>query len=380
MGYWTDRIGRKTMFIVDLLVFLVAAVLMLGVTQLWHVVSLGVLLGVAVGGDYAIGSPLLGEYTRAQDRGHHLGLLELLWNVGYVLSFLIGFVLLRAHPELWRVELATAAVPAIVILCLRHGLPESPRWLVAQGRVDEATASLAAVGATIHDEDYREDGSVPTAFRSLFVRDYLARTVFVSVFWMCIVVPYFALAFFQSEVLGVIGLEDPISAALLGTLVALVGAATGWLLVDRVGRRPLLVIPMFATAVFLAVVALSGTLHLPVAVTVVCFFGYLLFYGVMSILPGVYPLEVFPTAIRTTGMGFASAMSRVGAAIGTFLLPVALGAFGLSWTLAVLVVVCLVGGVVSLRLAPETARRSLTETGSIAGVGPHLVRREGNHR
>jgi putative MFS transporter len=113
---------------------------------------------------------------------------------------------------------------------------------------------------------------------------------------------------------------------------------------------------------------------MPVGVTVASFFGYLLFYGVMSILPGVYPLEVFPTAVRTTGMGFASAMSRVGATAGTFLLPIGLDAYGLGPVLIALAIVCFIGWVVSLVLAPETAGKLLTETGSPQGTGRDVVR------
>lgn len=73
------------------------------------------------------------------------------------------------------------------------------------------------------------------------------------------------------------------AAAVLGTCAALVGATIGWFLVYRVGRRPLLIVPMFATALFLAIVGFHAALHLPTLITV-CFFAYLPFYGVMSIL------------------------------------------------------------------------------------------------
>lgn len=157
---------------------------------------------------------------------------------------------------------------------------------------------------------------------------------------------------------------------MLGTCVALVGATIGWLVVDRVGRRPLLIVPMFATALFLAIVGFHSVLHLPTLITVVCFFAYLLFYGVISILPGIYPIEVFPTSVRTSGEGVASAASRAGAAAGTFLLPISISHFGLGPALVGLAVVCAVGGVTSLALAPETNGKTLAETGGRAAVTP----------
>ncbi|MHA7987039.1 MFS transporter [Rathayibacter sp. CAU 1779] len=159
-------------------------------------------------------------------------------------------------------------------------------------------------------------------------------------------------------------MSNPVVAALLGTCVALVGAVIGWYLIDKIGRRPLLIIPMFATGICLTLVALGTVLNLPAAVTVVCFFGYLLFYGSMSILCGVYPLEVFPTPVRTSGLGLASGFSRIGAALATFLTPIGFAQLGLGPVLIVFAGVCFLGGVVSLVMAPETARKSLTETGA----------------
>jgi len=374
IGYLTDIIGRRPMFIADLCIFLACALFMLVVNAGWEVVVLGVFLGMAIGGDYAIGSPLLGEFMPARKRGHYLGLLEILWNVGYVVSFLIGFLVLHAYPQAWHIVLASAAVPAALILLMRHGLPESPRWLLSKGRTEQAQQILAELGENRDTSEFDDEAEEKTRWITLLDRAYLARTTFCCVFWMCIVIPYFALAFFQSEVLGVIGLENPVLAALLGTCVALLGAAIGWFLIDRVGRRLILIVPMFATGVFLAVVALNKALHLSIAVTVVCFFGYLLFYGVMSILPGVYPLEVFPTTVRTSGMGLSSAASRVGAAIATFLLPVSLATFGLSPVLLALAAVCVIGGVTSVLLAPETAGKTLTETGSRTGTDKRVLR------
>lgn len=291
-----------------------------------------------------------------------------MWNVGYVLAFLFGFLILRTYPWAWHFVLASAAVPAAIILLLRHGLPESPRWLLSKGRAREAQEVLEEAGETRDATEFAHETQQQTRWRSLFARDYVARTIFCCVFWVCIVLPYFGLTFFQAKILGTMGLANPIAAAVLGTAVALVGATIGWFLVDRIGRRPLLIVPMFATAMFLTVVALHKVLSLPTTITVVCFFGYLLFYGFMSILPGIYPIEVFPTAVRTSGEGVASAASRLGAAVGTFVLPISLARFGLSMTLFGLAAVCLIGGVTSAWLAPETAGRLLTDTGGRAGV------------
>jgi putative MFS transporter len=364
LGYLTDRVGRKPMFIIDLCIFLVASLSMLFVTEAWQMIALGVVLGVVIGGDYAIGSPLLGEFAPAHNRGRYLAVLEIMWNVGYVVAFFLGFVVLSVVPDAWRIVLASSAIPAGVILMLRHGLPESPRWLLGKGRVEDARTVFAEVGVDPTAEGYLQEPEAKTQWRLLFSREYIGRTAFASLFWVCIVMPYFALTFFQSEVLSTLGIDNPVVGALLGTMIALVGATLGWYLIDKVGRRPLLIVPMFVCGVALTVVAFGDVLGLPVFVNVICFFGYLFFYGIMSILCGVYPLEVFPTSVRTSGLGLASGVSRIGAAIATFLVPVGFANFGLPPVLLVLAGVSVFGGIISVIWAPETAQKRLTETGA----------------
>ena len=283
--------------------------------------------------------------------------------------------MLSAFPDAWRFVLAGPAIPAAIILLLRHGLPESPRWLLSKGRTEEAHAIIAQLPPGVDVSTVTLEDVQKTRWTTLFRKEYVSRTIFCSVFWICIVIPYFALSFFQAEVLSIIGLQNPVVGALIGTIIALVGATTGWFLIDRVGRRFILIMPMFVTFAFLMLVALNKVLNLSVGVTVVAFFGYLFFYGIMSILPGVYPLEVFPTSVRTSGMGFSAAMSRVGAAIGTFLLPVVLVGFGLSVVLFGLATVCLIGGITSVFLAPETAGKELTETGALTVVNAKKMNR-----
>lgn len=363
LGYVTDKLGRRPMFTIDLSVFLACSVLMFFVTAPWHIFALGLVMGLAVGADYSIGSPLLAEFAPSARRGNYLGILEILWNVGYVVAYLVGYVINTTWPGAWHITLAASAVPAVLCLLARHGLPESPRWLMSKGRREEAVAIIERdLDTTTDSEDFHAEQPEKTRYRDLFSPAYLRRSIFACTFWICIVLPYFALTFFQPTVLTAIGLGDSaLAGALLGTVIALLGAATGWWLIDRVGRRTILIWPMFGCALALFLVSLGHLL--PIWLGTVCFFGYLYSYGIMSILSGVYPEEVFPTAIRTSGVGLASSASRVGAAVGTFLLPLSLAHFGLGWSMFFMGLVSLIGGVTAWMWAPETNGAKLTETG-----------------
>lgn len=360
-GWLTDKYGRRPLFVADLVLFAGAAILMFFVQEPWQMFALGVALGLAVGADYAIGTPLLSEFSPRSARGRLGSTLQIAWNVGYVVAFLVGYLITTSNPHAWRWVLLSAAVPAIVCLIARHGLPESPRWLMSKGRIEEAREALARLGWTLESGDFSAESGATSRIRDLFAPGQLGRTVFVCVFWICLVLPYFAIIFFQSAVYDTIGLNDPILVALLGTIVVVFGALLGTLLIDHVGRRKLLIIPFWITAVALLVATFQPVL--PTSVIVVCFFVYLFSYGVASVLCGVYPMELFPTAIRTTGVGFASSMSRIGAAFGTFLFPMIL-AWNLQFAVASMAAVCVIGAVVSQLFAPETKGRSLIDVAS----------------
>ncbi len=359
IGYITDKIGRKPMFTFDLILFSVCAASLFFVQSAWQVFALGIVMGIAVGGDYAIGSPLLGEFSQKKDRGNYLGLLEISWNVGYVVAYIFGYAINTYWDAGWRLILGASVVPAVICLAIRHGLPESPRWLMSKGRKDEAEAIYREELRVRSVGDLEEEEAQETNYKLLFSSDYIRRTLFASLSWSAIVMPYFALTFFGPTILKQIGLTNALLGALIGTVIALVGATLSWKYIDRVGRRPITMIPMFVCAGFLFLAAAYTVV--PVAVAVVAYFGYLFSYGIMSITTGIYPAEVFPSSVRATGLGVASSTSRVAAALGTFMLPQIDKAYGTSTVLVIMGAVSLGGGVISYLWAPETNGQSLTE-------------------
>ncbi|MGW9170670.1 MFS transporter [Streptomyces decoyicus] len=157
-----------------------------------------------------------------------------------------------------------------------------------------------------------------------------------------------------------------VAALLVYSFTAVAGVTAGCLVVDRIGRRKLLIPPCWITAVCLALVAVwpSST-----PVIVVGFLFFIFLNAASSALTAVYPLEVFPTSLRTTGVGFATAMSRVGAAVGTFLLPMGLDRFGAEFVLLVGAGVLALGGLVSRFLVPETTDLDLARAARAAREG-----------
>lgn len=141
LGPLTDRLGRRKLYLADLLLFVVGSVLQFFVAEPWQLIVPRLVMGVAIGADYAIGAALLSEFLPRKPRGPLLASLNAVWTVGYVAAFVVGYAIKDTGPDSWRWMLASSAVPAALVLCLRLGTPESPRWLAARGRVAEADRS-----------------------------------------------------------------------------------------------------------------------------------------------------------------------------------------------------------------------------------------------
>ncbi|MBY8339793.1 MFS transporter [Streptomyces sp. KC 17012] len=368
-GRLADRYGRRPVFLADMLIFLVGSVLQFFVTDGMQLFVIRLVMGVAIGGEYAIGAPLLSEYAPKQGRGRLLASLEISWYVGYALATVVGAVFEDVDGG-WRWSLASSAVLAVVCVSLRGGIPESARWLLSKGRREEAEALIEryAIEIDVTAEIDERMATEQAGFGALFSKEHLRSTVFASVFWAALVLPYFAISTYWTQVFEALNMGDNAVAALLVySFTAIAGVTAGCLVVDRIGRRRLLIPPFWITAGCLALVAVwpSST---PV---IVCGFLFFIFLNAASsALTSVYPLEVFPTSLRATGVGFATAMSRVGAAIGTFLLPMGLDHYGARFVLLVGAGVLALGGLVSQFLAPETTDLDLANAARTAREKP----------
>ena len=134
MGYISDKIGRQKIFLFNFVIIAIASFLQLFVENEVQLVILRLIIGYGLGGDYSVGVALLAEVIPRKPRGMLLGCMNVVWNVGYVLATLIGYYIQVTNPDAWNWLLASATIPALIVLVMRLGTPESPRWLYRQGR------------------------------------------------------------------------------------------------------------------------------------------------------------------------------------------------------------------------------------------------------
>lgn len=136
-----------------------------------------------------------------------------------------------------------------------RGIPESARRLLSRGRREEAEELIARYGIEIDvSTELDETGQDQRAgFRALFSRRHLRSTVFANVFWAALVLPYFAIGTFWMQVFDALHMgDDAVAALLVYSVTAVAGVTVGCLVVDRIGRRRLLIPPFWITAGCLA--------------------------------------------------------------------------------------------------------------------------------
>jgi MFS transporter, putative metabolite transport protein len=364
-GRLTDVFGRHLLFTIDLIAIIVCSVAQFFVTDALWLIGLRFLVGTAVGADYPIATSLLAEFTPRKYRGPLLGAFVTMWFFGAAVAYLVGELLLGV-PGGWRWMLASAAVPGVLIVLSRIGTPESPRWLVRKGRVAEAQAVLDKVfgpGASVAelDEEVHESLRVGALLRSGYGR----RLLFITLFWTASIVPLFAIYAFGPRILGALhlsaGLENVGSAVI--TVMFLLGCVLSLLLVNRMGRRPL-IIHSFVWA-GLAMLLLGLFPHAASWVVLALFLAYAVFIGGTQVLQWIYPNELFPTEVRGSAVGLASSLSRIGAAVGTYLVPLSLTGLGIGTTMLIGAAITLLGAVVSVLWAPETRHLTLEQSAAL---------------
>jgi len=378
-GWATDKFGRKPMFLVDMGLFLIASAAQFFVTSgdgaVIQLAIIRFMMGVAIGGEYSIGGPLLSEFSPPKLRGRLLGLTLIAWYVGFMMAFIIGTLLHDAGTP-WRLVIGTSTVLAFVLFIARIGLPESPSWLITKGRREEALAiahkyveSPQMHNSITEEIDLRMIQEAQAAqgrtkiknasFGMLFSKEHWRTTLFTAGFWFCAVTPYFAIATFADDVLSQFGFGGGWAGGVGLSALAAAGVVTTVLLIDKLGRRILTVPGQWLCAGILLVIGVWA--DAPAILVLALFLAFSFFNAGYTTLTQVYPAEVFPAPLRGIGMGFAAAFSRIGAALGTFALPWAISNIGLGPSMVVAAIVALLGAILSQWLAPETKGRTLAE-------------------
>ncbi|MEJ8853699.1 MFS transporter [Variovorax robiniae] len=368
-GVLTGRLGRQKLFFVGPTIFVLCSVAQLWADSGMALFLLRFLIGIGVGFEYPVAGSLLVEFMPRKHRGPRLAMLTILWFAGAALAYVVGNLLLGSgEADAWRLVLASPAFIGVALLLVRIGTPESPRWLLSKGRTTEAEAVIQKVyGPSFSLRNLPEQpAEKKVSIADLLHSGYGRRMLFVAVFWSCSVIPVFAVYAFAPKVLQALNLSGAWASfgSVAITLLFVVGCVIATKLINVVGRRSMLIHSFLWSG--LALLGLGYFSAGAELLVLVLFGAYAVFIGGAQVLQLVYPNELFPTEIRSAAVGMGASLSRIGAAVGTWLVPLSLQGIGIGNTMFAAAAVTLLGLLVSLALAPETRSMSLQEAASLA--------------
>ncbi len=369
-GWLADRIGRKAVFQITLLIYSVFTGLAALTANVAALMGLRFLAGLGLGGELPVASTLVSEFSPARRRGMMVVLLESFWAYGSVLAALIGFLIIPTWG--WRLAFLIGALPAFYVFVLRRSLPESPRFLASQGRVAEAQAVVAEItrragageaGPTAPPAAAAGRPEVPRV-SELFSARYRGRTIALWVMWATMNFSYYGVFLWlplQFTRKG-FSLDEALLYNLIIAFAQIPGYFTAAYLVERVGRKATLVAYLFLAAVgavFFGQVALVAQ-----DVPAILFWGSVISFFNLGAWGVVYTYtpELYPTRLRGTGAGWAAAVGRVFAFLAPLSIAYQLTLFGGDQAVfVVFAAIMVLGGLIVLAIGPETRGRTLEE-------------------
>lgn len=381
-GRLADRFGRKLVFTVDLSMFVLFALLSAIAPTFEFLVLFRFLLGVTVGADYPLGSSYVAEMMPARLRGRLMVGAMSFQAIGAVVGAGMGLLLLVADfggDHVWRWMQAAGVIPAITILLLLRGAPESPRWQQEHGMAKEAAATTErltggqAIAVTATSEP-------PLPASALASPRFLRRTVLALVPWFLMDLALYGIGVFTPAVLGILRLggESPAGlqvwlatdirateGALVLDLFLVIGFVIALLTIDRWGRLFLQKLGFLGMTAGLLIVAAGAADTLGGRNPLLILGGFAVFNVLVNAGPNsttwTLPAELFPTSLRGLASGLAAAAGKLGATIGIFLLPVLKDAWGLALLMLAMAGVSLLGFAITALCGAglETSGRAL---------------------
>lgn len=369
LGVAADKFGRRRMFLINLGVYSLLSLISAASPNIQTYVVLRLLTGVALGAELTLVDTYLSEFLPRISRGRHIAYSYTFGFLAVPIAALLGGKLVATHHILidgWRWLPIFGALGAVIVWLLRRRLPESPRWLVTQDRVDEAEQVVAGIEDIVRRQSGRElpevkplppEPEVESSVGEMFRGVYRRRTIMLWIFQILQTVGYYGFGSLAPIVLTAKGYDvvESLTFSALSFIGYPIGSALSIPLMERFERKFLIIFSALGIAVLGIVFASASVPWLIVGA------GFVLtcVSNVFSNSFHVYHAEIFPTAIRSAAISIPYSLSRLTSGIMPFIAIPVLAALGptavFSGAAALLVVMCVNVGV----LGPRSTGRSL---------------------
>ncbi|OJD70172.1 MFS transporter [Bacillus sp. NH11B] len=332
-GVLSDKIGRKSVFIITLLLFSIGSGLTALTTTLTMFLMLRFLIGMGLGGELPVASTLVSESVEAHERGKIVVLLESFWAGGWLIAALISYFVIPKYG--WEVAMVLSAVPALYALYLRWNLPDSPRFQKVEKRP-----------------------SIIENIKSVWSGKYRKATIMLWILWFCVVFSYYGMFLWLPSVMVLKGfsLIKSFQYVLIMTLAQLPGYFTAAWFIERLGRKFVLVTYLIGTACSAYVFGIADSLTALIVAGMLLSFFNLGAWGALY----AYTPEQYPTVIRGTGAGMAAAFGRIGGILGPLLVGYLVASqASLSLIFTIFCGSILIGALAVIILGQETKQQEL---------------------
>ncbi|WP_263358148.1 MFS transporter [Acidicapsa ligni] len=365
-GRIADIVGRKRIYGVEMLVLAAGAAACALSPNIWWLIGFRFILGIGIGGDYPVSATIISEYAGKAHRGMLITLVFAMQAAGLIFGPLLAAALLTTHLSynvVWRILISIGALPALAVYRARRHLKETPRFLEAAGLhgleyVDTKSYSTRKSNSTIFWDGFQHlAGS----------KRLLSQLIGASAAWFLVDFAYYGNTVSSPLVLSGLGGDHTILQRTLiqfGIFVvfAVPGYAAAVFTMDKLGRKTIQSLGFGMMAVTFGLLAIIPGIEKRT-------YPFLMIYGFSYFFTKfgpnatvfVYPAEIFPVRVRTTGHGIAAAIGKIGAFAGVFTFPFLMHSHGLPLVEGTAAIVCGLGLVVTIFFLPETRGKSLEE-------------------
>ena len=368
-GTLADRIGRKRVFSLTVLLYSLST----GMCALaWSYESLLVfrfLVGFGLGGELPVAATLMSEYAPAHLRGRFIVLLESFWGLGWLVAACIAYLLIPTFG--WQVAFVIGTLPALYVFLIRLHMPESVRYLLAKGRIEDAKQVILSLEKKLNVASVPFTGELTAAEQgtekkqassplALWSRSFRTRTAMLWLAWFGIVFSYYGIFMWLPSIVFAQGFAvvKTFEYVLIMTLAQLPGYYAAAYLVEIIGRKYTLSLFLLLSGVCSFFFGNAGSATSLMAWGAAMSFFNLGAWGVIY----TYTPEQYPTAMRALGSGWAAGFGRIGGMLAPMLVGVLLGAsFGMNTIFLMFASVFVVISAVVLALGTESKQKTLEE-------------------
>lgn len=367
-----DHYGRKKVLMLSALLFFISAVGSASSHSLSFFLIARVLGGIAVGVASILSPMYIAELAPAKYRGTLVSLNQLAVVIGILVAFFSNYLLVGTGENNWRWMLLVMAAPAVLLFFSLFLVPESPRWLVARGKADEAlhvliktsgkefaAAELKAIKETLNVQE-------ESRFSELLepkVKPLLYIGIMLAVFQQ--ITGINTIMYYAPKIFANVGQSN--NSALLQTILIggtnLVFTLVAMALIDRFGRKMLIQIGSTGMMLMLAGLSVLYFMNLTSGVLVLTFIlGYIAFFAAsLGPTTWVVATELFPNRLRSKGMSIAIVSLWVACTIVTIAFPIMLEKLSGGITFLIFALICLANLLYVLKYVPETKGKTLEE-------------------